>query len=50
MIFEIITKTFVTKFYTIEAENQKEAIDLMENPDKIDEDYEEVVSVTEVKE
>jgi hypothetical protein len=49
MKFEIITKTLVTKFYTAEAENEKEAIDLIENPDTIHEDYEEVVSVTEVE-
>jgi hypothetical protein len=48
MKFEVITKTLITKFYTVEAENEKEAIDLMKEPDIIDEDYEEVVSVTKL--
>jgi hypothetical protein len=48
MKFEVITKTLITKFYTVEAENEQEARHLMKEPDIIDEDYEEVISVTKL--
>jgi len=48
MKFEVVTKTLITKFYTVEAENEQEARHLMKEPDIIDEDYEEVISVTKL--
>ncbi len=48
--YEIITKTLVTKIYTVEADNEQEAMDLLEDPAAVHHDDEEIVAVTEVKE
>jgi hypothetical protein len=49
MKFEVVTKTIVTKWYVVDAENEQEAINETVEPVKVHESGEETVWVEKIK-